>query len=93
MKAAEDFGISYDYVEPKSVNDFEPQLRMFAESGEYDLVIAVGATQVDAVKLVASEFPDQRFSIIDVAVEGYDNIHSSSARNRSNTFYQVSYQV
>ncbi|NLX62198.1 MAG: BMP family ABC transporter substrate-binding protein [Tissierellia bacterium] len=86
LKAAEDFGISYDYVEPKSVNDFEPQLRMFAESGEYDLVIAVGATQVDAVKLVASEFPDQRFSIIDVAVEGYDNIHSSSARNPEQHF-------
>lgn len=85
-KAQKELNIKFDYCEPKSVNDFETQLRMYAETGEYDLVIAVGATQLDALKIVAAEFPEQKFSIIDTVLEGFKNVHSVSARNPEQSF-------
>lgn len=85
-KAQNDLKIKLDYVEPKSVNEFETQLRMYADTEEYDLIIAVGATQIDAMKIVAAEYPDQKFSIIDCVVKDFDNVHSVSARNPEQSF-------
>ena len=48
-KAADDYGITYDEVEPKSVSDEEIIQDEMASSGEYDLIICVGAEQVDAL--------------------------------------------
>lgn len=40
QQAEKDFGIEFDYVETQSASDFLPNYRMFAESGEYDLITA-----------------------------------------------------
>ena len=48
-KAALDFGITYDEVEPKSVSDEEIIQDEMASSGDYDLIICVGAEQVAKV--------------------------------------------
>jgi len=77
--AVEKFGASFDYCEPKDVAEFETQLRAYADSGEYDVIIAISTEQVDALKMVAEEYPEQRFCMLDTIVEGYDNIHSLSA--------------
>lgn len=53
-QAAEDFGITYDQVEPKSVADEEIIQDEMASSEEYDLIICVGDEQVDALENVAS---------------------------------------
>ena len=53
-KAAADYGITYDEVEPKSVSDEEIIQDEMAASGDYDLIICVGAEQVDALTNVAS---------------------------------------
>ncbi len=74
--ASEQYNIPFDYVEPENVADYEIQLRSYAEAGEYDVIFAVSADQADAIKLVASEYPEQKFCMIDTAIEGYDNIHS-----------------
>ena len=55
-KAAEDFGITYDQVEPKSVADEEIIQDEMASSEEYDLIICVGDEQVDALENVASVY-------------------------------------
>lgn len=85
-KAQKELNIKFDYCEPNSVNEFETQLRMYAETEEYDLIIAVGATQLDAIKIVAAEFPEQNFSIIDTVLEDFKNVHSVSARNPEQSF-------
>lgn len=43
MKAQEDLGIEFDYVEPNAISDFVPLGRQFSETEEYDLLIAVGS--------------------------------------------------
>ncbi|CCQ98068.1 conserved exported hypothetical protein [[Clostridium] ultunense Esp] len=77
--AVEQLDASFDYCEPKDVAEFETQLRSYADSGEYDVIIAISTEQVDALKMVAEEYQDQKFCMLDTIVEGYDNIHSISA--------------
>jgi basic membrane protein A and related proteins len=44
-------------------------LRRFARE-KYDLIIGIGFENAVSIKTVAAEFPEQRFAIIDTAVEG-----------------------
>jgi len=84
--AAEQFGVSYDYAEPKDITEFETQLRMFADAEEYATIIAISTEQVEALKMVAEDYPDQRFTMLDTKIEGYDNIHSISASHPEQHF-------
>ncbi|BES64390.1 BMP family ABC transporter substrate-binding protein [Gottschalkiaceae bacterium SANA] len=68
-QAKEELGIAFDYVEPKVVSDYVSHFRMFAETGEYDLILGVGADQADAIAEVAVEFPEQKFSLVDSAAD------------------------
>ena len=51
-------------VEPGTPNAIEPAMRAFAERG-YDLVIGVGFAQAPIMELVAREYPQVHFAIID----------------------------
>lgn len=68
-KAQEDFGVKFDYVEPNSVSDFLSFDRQFAETGEYDLLIALGSDQEESIREVAEEYPEQKISLLDSAAE------------------------
>ncbi|EEB74346.1 BMP family ABC transporter substrate-binding protein [Thermococcus sp. AM4] len=67
-RAAKELGLQLDELQSNSENDYLPNLRSLAKSGEYDIIIAVGFMMTKAVKQVAKEYPKQRFVIID----GYD---------------------
>ncbi len=67
-RAAKDFGLQLTQLQSNSENDYLPNLRTLAKSGQYDIIIAVGFMMTKAVKQVAAEYPKQRFVIID----GYD---------------------
>lgn len=84
--AADQLGASYDYAEPQDISEFETQLRMFADSGEYDTIIAVSTEQAEALKMVAEEYPDQKFTMLDTKIDGYDNVHSISASHPEQHF-------
>src|SRR5690625_343503 len=71
VKAAERFGIDYDYAEPGAVAEYETVLTRFAQSRRYDLIISIGFNQKDAVETVAARFPQQRFAIMDEVAEEY----------------------
>ena len=59
-KAKKELGIEYVGYEPKDpTSEAEGQLRTYAESGEYDLIIATGFMMKDALATVAKEFPEQ----------------------------------
>lgn len=84
-RAAEDYGITYDQVEPKSVSDEEIIQDEMASSEEYDLIICVGDEQVDALNNVASVYTDQKFALLD-ATSDLDNVASYSCKAQEGSF-------
>lgn len=69
MKAKEELGIEFNYVEPANPTEMESFIRDYAEAG-YDLVITVGFYMVDPLKSAAPDYPKVDFAIIDGYVEG-----------------------
>ena len=66
LKRAEaELGIEGRVVEAKSAADYIPNMSTLARQG-YDLVIAVGFAQGDAVAATAAKYPDTHFAIVDV---------------------------
>jgi len=67
-RAKAELGIEYRYEEPADVAAMEEILRFLAEQ-EMDLIISVGFLTADALNVIAQEFPDQKFAIIDSVVD------------------------
>jgi basic membrane protein A len=51
-------------VEPGTPTAIEPAMRAFAERG-YDLILGIGFAQAPIMEIVAKEYPDIRFAIVD----------------------------
>lgn len=81
QRAFEELGVEYDYVEPTAISEYEGYQRDFAMSGEYGLIICIGFDQADALTVVAAEYPDQNFALVDMVV---DNTNVASLTFRSN---------
>jgi basic membrane protein A len=60
-------GIVLKYVEASDDNAFEPLLRAFAQK-DYDLIIGIGFAQKEAIKKIASQYPEKHFAIVDADV-------------------------
>ncbi|WP_258084497.1 BMP family lipoprotein [Thermococcus thermotolerans] len=67
-KASEDFNLELVELQSNTEDDYVKNLETLAQQGDYLVIIAVGFMMTDAVKKVASEYPNQHFAIID----GYD---------------------
>lgn len=67
-QAKDELKVTGKYVEATDDNSFEPMLRGMA-SKDFDLIIAIGVSQAEAVKKVAGLFPDKKFLIVDGKVE------------------------
>ncbi len=65
-QAAKDFGLQMTEVQSATGADYLPNLRNLARTGEYDLIVCVGFLLGDALAAAATEFPNQKFAIIDV---------------------------
>jgi basic membrane protein A len=80
--AVADFGITFTYVEPLAIADYETFLRAYAQHAEwiepYDLILAIGFDQEVALQTVANESTDQKFGIIDMFIDpiAYPNVAS-----------------
>jgi basic membrane protein A len=81
QKAHDELGVEFDYVEPTAIAEYEGFQRDFAKSGDYILIICIGFDQADALTVVASEYPDQNFALVDMVV---DNANVASLTFRSN---------
>ncbi len=68
QRAVDDFGITFDYVEPDDVAEMEDHQRSFVEAG-YDLVIGVGFLQESGLEAVAADYPDAKLAIVDSVVD------------------------
>lgn len=68
MQWSEETGIAFAEFEVTNETQREQALRRMAENGA-DIVIAVGFAQAPALEIVADEFPDTKFTIIDAVVD------------------------
>ncbi|ACB40566.1 BMP family lipoprotein [Pyrobaculum neutrophilum] len=75
-KAARDFGLGLKEVQSKTQDDYVPNLRAAARSGDAALVVAVGFLMTDALKQVSQEYPAVHFAIIDGYVPNRSNVVS-----------------
>ncbi len=62
------FGIMLRDVEPGNPTSIEPAMRAFAERG-YELIIGVGFAQAPIMEIVAKDYPNINFAIVDGASE------------------------
>ena len=81
VKAQEELGIEFDYVETTAIAEYEGYQRDFAMSGEYMLIICIGFDQAEPLTIVAAEYPDQNFALVDMVV---DNANVASLTFRAN---------
>ncbi|MDX6596740.1 MAG: basic rane protein [Gaiellales bacterium] len=77
-QAEKKYGVKGDVTVSKSNNDYVPNITKYALKG-YDLVIAVGFLEEQAVGQVAKKFPNVKFAIIDdsasvKALKGLKNV-------------------
>lgn len=75
-KAAKDFGLGLKEVQSKTQDDYVPNLRAVAKSGDAVIAVAVGFLMTDAVKQVSQEFPNMKFAIIDGYIPDRPNVLS-----------------
>jgi len=69
LRAKEELGIEFDYVEPAAIAEYEGFQREFAMSGEYEIIICVGFDQEPYLAIVAAEYPEQKFALIDMSLD------------------------
>lgn len=84
-QAAAELGITPEVIESTEAADYVPNLTQAAEQS--DLVVAVGFLLTDAVTVVAAQYPDNRFLLIDAApTEELDNVESALFRENEGGF-------
>ncbi len=66
-------GSLYDVVTAQTQDMYIPNLRQAADEG-YDLIMVTGFTWADALGEVAPQYPDQKFTIVDVDWVGQPNV-------------------
>jgi basic membrane protein A len=69
VRAKEELGIDFDYVEPAAIAEYEGYQRDFAKTGDYEIIICIGFDQADALTKIAGEYPNQSFAIVDMFVD------------------------
>jgi basic membrane protein A len=83
-KAQQDFGVQIKIVEATDDNAIEPQLRNFARA-KFDLILAIGFVQADALKKISAQFPEQKFAIVDAEVNS-PNVRSLMFQEHEGSF-------
>ena len=80
-----DEGITCDVSEPTSIAEIEGIARNFAEDGSYSLIVIMGGDAVDSMVRVATDYPDQKFMMID-GMAGMDNVYSVEVNQNETGF-------
>lgn len=83
-RAERELGIVLRDVEPGNPTSIEPAMRAFAERG-YDLVIGVGFAQAPIMEVVAKDYPNINFAIVD-GVSQLPNVASLVFREHEGSY-------
>lgn len=85
-RAKKELGIEFKEYEPKdAATETKDALNQFAETGEYELIIAIGFNLEDSLKSVAEAYPDQKFAIVDAEVK-LPNVASIKFKEHEGSF-------
>ncbi len=68
-KLEEEGRIEFKYVEPVNVSEDLEYLRDFSNSGEYDLIVAMGSVVAESLKEVVKDYPDQKYALIGASLD------------------------
>lgn len=63
-KAEKELGIELKFVEAADTNAFENLHKSFSKK-KMDLIIGIGFAQLEAIKKVSKQFPEQKFALVD----------------------------
>jgi basic membrane protein A len=63
-RAADELGVTVDYLESQQQTDYAPNITQFLEQ-DYNVIITVGFLLADATYTFAQENPDTDFAIVD----------------------------
>ncbi|WP_123622563.1 BMP family protein [Halorubrum sp. CSM-61] len=87
QRARLDHDVAFANEEPASAPEFETTQAALSASTEpdYDLICCIGFLQAEALSAVAGEHPDQRYAIVDSAVDS-DNVASYVFREHEGSF-------
>jgi basic membrane protein A len=85
VKARDNLGIPFDYSEPTTAGEIINLLYEYANDGSYDLIIVATSDAASSLAEVAPKYPDQRFTIIDTAVDE-PNVRSVFKKGAEQTF-------
>jgi basic membrane protein A len=85
-RAKKELGIEFDYVEPKEIAEYESNERAYAQKGTYDLIVGLGFDQADPMKKVATDFPKQKWLMIDGFIDGMSNVRSITFKDQEKAF-------
>lgn len=84
VEAKRRLGAGVQVLESKSAADYQPNLTALADQG-FDDVFAIGFLMRDDVSLVAHDYPQRRFAIVD-AVVAAPNVSSITFREQESSF-------
>ncbi|MGE3973752.1 MAG: BMP family protein [Bdellovibrionales bacterium] len=84
LKAKKEFDIELKDIESPDDSAYEPAMRTFGERG-FDLIVAIGFAQKDAVAKVAPQFPKTQFALVDAVVDA-PNVLSMMFKEHEGSF-------
>ncbi|MDR2575225.1 MAG: BMP family ABC transporter substrate-binding protein [Treponema sp.] len=84
-RAVADMDVRYDRISIKAIGDIELSLRDMASAGDYDLIICNTFEATEALRIVRDEYPEQKFVIIDTALDG-PNVASYMTKDEEGSF-------
>lgn len=77
MKAKQDLHVYVKYIEAMDDSAYETSLRAFASAQrDFDLIIAIGVSQAEAVRKIAHRFPNKHFAVVDAPVTDMVNVRA-----------------
>lgn len=68
LRAKDELGVDFKYVEPASISDFGGYLDDYAANG-FDLVVAIGFDMETPLKEIAPQYPETKFVVVDAVVD------------------------
>lgn len=67
--AVRDFGITLRDAQAIDVAEADAAIRNYSDAGDVDLIVVVGANYTETLAAVASEYPEQKYSLVDAMME------------------------
>ncbi len=68
IRAKEELGIEFKYVEPANPSEFDAFLRDFSEA-DFDLIVGIGFQMADSIRAVAKDYPKVNYLMVDEPID------------------------